>query len=162
MVSEAIPPIVIAAGDIARLRRLALHALKDADPIARFLLSELDRATVFEVGNMPDDVVRIGGWVAFRADDGAATMSRVLAFPEDCANPDIHLSVMAPVGAALLGLRVGAQMPYRDGNGVTRVAAVESLAAPPGIAFFRRGTARPARPPGFDPLPDPDPGPSAA
>lgn len=159
MISEAIPPIVIPAGDIGRLRRLALRALKDADPIARFLLSELDRATVFDTVNVPDDVVCVDHWVAFREDDGAAVSTRMLALPEDCINADIHLSVMSPVGAALLGLRVGARMPYRDDGGATRVAAVESLAPPPGIAFFRR---RPPRKDAFGPLPDPDPGPSAA
>lgn len=162
MTSEAVPPIVIPAGDIGRLRRLALQALKDADPIARFLLSELDRATVFETGHMPEDVVRVGQWVGFRADRDAAAVTRVLTLPEDCVNPDIHLSVMSPVGAALLGLRIGARMPYRDDGGATRMAMVENLTPAPGIAFFRRGARPVARRPGFDPSLDPDPGPSAA
>lgn len=163
MVSEAVPPIVIAAGDIARLRRLALRALKDADPIARFLLSELDRATVFEVAAMPDDVVRIDHWVTYRSDRSAAPATRVLARPQDCVNPDVHLSVMSPVGAALLGLRIGARMPYRDDDGAIRIVAVENLTPPPGIAFFRRNVARPGqRQRGFEPPRDPDPGPSAA
>jgi regulator of nucleoside diphosphate kinase len=162
MISEAVPPIVIPAGDIGRLRRLALQALKADDPTARFLLSELDRATVYETTGIPDDVVRAGHWVGYRRDDGAAVITRVLAFPEECVNPDIHLSVMSPVGAALLGLRVGARMPYRDSDGVTRVATVENLTPQPGIAVFRRSVPRSAPRTDFDPPPGRDPGPSAA
>ncbi|MGB3272635.1 MAG: hypothetical protein WBA66_07040 [Xanthobacteraceae bacterium] len=161
MTSEAVPPIVIPAGDIGRLRRLALRGMKEDAPTARFLLSELDRATVLETVNMPDDVVRIDQWVGFRADDGAAVSSRMLSLPEDCVNADVHLSVMSQVGAALLGLRVGARMPYRDDSGATRVVMVENLTPPPGIAFFRRRGSRPAASrTEFDP--SPGPGPSAA
>jgi regulator of nucleoside diphosphate kinase len=161
MTTETVPPIVIPAGDIGRLRRLALRGMKEAELAARFLLSELDRATVFETVNMPDDVVRIDQWVGFRADEGEAVSTCVLSLPEDCVNAEVHLSVMSPVGAALLGLRVGAKMPYRDDAGATRIVTVESLTPPSGIAFFRRRGPRPASSrTEFDP--SPGPGPSAA
>jgi regulator of nucleoside diphosphate kinase len=160
---EAIPPISVAAGDIGRLRRLALRALQDADPVGRFLITELDRACVCEASDMPDNVVRLDQWVTFYEEHDGATQSRILSAPDDCVNPAGHLSVMSPVGAALLGLPVGARMPYLDDGGVTRVVAVENLAPPSNVAVFRRSVPKaPRHAPDFDPSPDPDPGPSAA
>lgn len=163
MVSEAVPPICVPASDVDRLRQLALDALKDADPVGRFLLSELDRANVVASSQTPSDIVRIDHWVTFREDREGPAQSRVLTFPENCHNQAIHLSVASPIGAAVLGLRSGASMRYVDDNGVTRLAIVEDLSPPPGISFFRPANARPVvRKPDFDPSPDPDPGPSAA
>lgn len=162
--SKTIPPIGVPASDMARLRRLALHALNASNPAARFLLSELDRATPYEENNSSEDVVRVDQWVTFRADTDATALTRMLVAPEECLNSDIHLSVVSLVGAALLGLRVGASMPYRDKDGIHCVAIVESLAPPSNISFFRPAKSKfpPRRPADFDPMPDPDPGPSAA
>lgn len=160
---EAIPPIVVPAGDVGRLRRLALRALQDADPVGRFLITELDRARISDLADMPDDVVRLGHWVTFREERDGVRQSRILSLPEDCANPAVHLSVMSPVGAALLGLPTGARMAYLDDEGATSVVIVDNLAPPANVAVFRRSAPRPQRrAPDFDPSPDPDPGPSAA
>ena len=47
MMSEPIPPVSIASGDLNRLKRLAVEAVSKRHPIGRFLLTEIERATVY-------------------------------------------------------------------------------------------------------------------
>jgi len=161
---KTMPPVGVPEDDMRRLRRLALHAMKDADPIARFLLTELDRAQIYDAGNVPDDIVRINHWVTFRVSGAEQVESRILALPEDCLNSGLHLSVISPTGAALLGLRPGTEMTYLDDDGRAQTASVVSLQPPGNISFFRPGLKKPATRSAsqFDSSPDPDPGPSAA
>jgi len=158
------PPVGVPADDMRRLRRLALHAMKDADPIARFLLTELDRAQIFDADHVPDDIVRINHWVTFRVNAAEQVESRILALPEDCLNPALHLSVISPSGEPLLDLKPETEMTYLDDDGGARIVSVVSLQPPGNISFFRPGLKKPASHSAshFDSSPNPNPGPSAA
>lgn len=165
MLSETLPSIRISSADRRALEPMVLDALADGHPVAPFLLGEIHRAEVCPDA-VPADTVTVNNWVTYRLDWGFPSESRLLVAPADYRNPAIHLSVLSPLGAALIGLRVGCRMPFREIEGTLHVATVESLDPPLGLYSLlrlpdraRRRDAAPA--PAFEPDPD-DPGPSAA
>ncbi|STJ17321.1 regulator of nucleoside diphosphate kinase [Escherichia coli] len=56
---------------------------------------------------MPHDVVTMNSRVKFRNLSDGEVRVRTLVYPAKMTDSNTQLSVMAPVGAALLGLRVG-------------------------------------------------------
>lgn len=161
MMSEPIPPISIASGDFNRLKKVAVEAVSKRHPIGRFLLSELERATVHEPASVPDRCARLDDWVTFRADENEPLESRVLVLPDGFRNSALHLSVLSPLGAALIGLHAGSRMRYVGFDGVSHIAAVENFDPPGGvISLLQHRTMKSAHPSDNN---NPDrPGPTAA
>src|SRR5439155_25787909 len=85
--------------------------------VAQELLDELDRAKVVDASAVPADVVRMGSTVTFKSDD-AQTRTLKLVYPVDESLNEHRISVMTPVGAALIGLAVGQSISWtaRDGK----------------------------------------------
>jgi regulator of nucleoside diphosphate kinase len=126
-ISWTAPALRIWAPDLYRLQRLALSADAAKLPTARFLLSELNRAAPYESEQPLTDAVGVNNWVSFRVTDKTARECRLLVFPDDFRNAETHLSILSPLGAALIGLRVGSRMPYVDLDGELRLVTVEAI-----------------------------------
>jgi regulator of nucleoside diphosphate kinase len=111
------PTITIAQGDHNRLRRLASAAADRMPEVADELLSELDRAKVVADTAVPADVARMGSTVEFKPDTGPAkTVS--LVFPEEANIAEGKVSILTPIGTALIGLKPGQSITWlaRDGR----------------------------------------------
>ena len=91
------------------------------------LLAEMDRAKVVAPAKLPADVVRMGSFVTFDSD--SAQHRRVqLVYPGEADIEQGRISVMTPIGAALIGLSAGQSIAWtaRDGKKhVLTVTAVE-------------------------------------
>lgn len=161
MTPEPIPPVSIASGDIVRLKRIAEQAVNNRHPIGSFLLSEIERASVYEPAAVPLDCVRLDEWVAFRADNEEPLQSRILVTPENFRNNSYHVSVLSPLGAALVGLRVGASMRYIGSDGTSHTATVVGLDPPDGVVSLMQRRSRGSAPPPDNEPPE-FPGPTAA
>jgi regulator of nucleoside diphosphate kinase len=126
--SRSVPQIIISNADYDRLSDLANASLQRLPEVAQELLDELDRAQIVEGDAVPADVVRMGSTVTFKSDDGQ-TRTMTLVYPVDESLDAHRISVMTPIGAALIGLGVGQSIswPGRDGKQhrltVTKVAA---------------------------------------
>ncbi|MBN9488085.1 MAG: nucleoside diphosphate kinase regulator [Alphaproteobacteria bacterium] len=126
--SRSVPQIIISNADYDRLSDLANASLQRLPEVAQELLDELDRAQIVEGNAVPADVVRMGSTVTFKSDDGQ-TRTMTLVYPVDESLDAHRISVMTPIGAALIGLGVGQSIswPGRDGKQhrltVTKVAA---------------------------------------
>ena len=115
--NRSVPNIVVSAADYERLTDLATASLERLPEVAEELLNEMERAKIVKDGSVPDDVVRMGSTVTFRSDDGRE-LTETLVYPVD-EDSDAHkISVMTPVGAALIGLAVGQSISWtaRDGR----------------------------------------------
>lgn len=124
--SAARPPIVIAGEDAERLDRLAKSALNHNPEVADELLIELSRAELRPLQALPPDVVRMNSVVEFVTDTGSRLVMR-LVYPEQADISAGRISVLTPIGAALIGLSVGQTMTWTDRNGrgrSLRIAAV--------------------------------------
>lgn len=137
MTNEHFPPISIAASDFHQLQQAATLALAEHDPVSRFLVSELRRADVIESA-APLHCVRLDHWVTFRADDESLLESRVLVLPRNFRSNHLHVSVLSPLGAALIGLPAGSRMPYAGIDGTRHVVTVESLVPPVGVISLQQ------------------------
>ncbi len=108
-----LPQVTIATHDYNRLMSVAALESKRRRPHREFLMSELRRASLCHPDALPDDVVSTNAKVTYRLDGDGRSMAHVLVYPEDLLWPGAELSVLTPLGIALLGLRVGDRMPFR-------------------------------------------------
>lgn len=137
MMNEQLPPIRIAANDFYLLKLAAVQAVKDRNPVCHFLVSELERADVVESAD-PLRCVRLDHWVTFRADDIMLLESRIPVLPENFRSSHLHVSILSPLGAALIGVPVGSRMPYLGIDGASHVLTVESLEPPLGVISLQQ------------------------
>jgi len=128
MIEALLPSVSIPAPDHVRLNLLAALAMEEGHPGAQPLLVELHRATI--CGMSHPDVVELNRTVAFRSDLGWPRECRLLVCPEDYRDAAVHLSVLSPLGVALLGLRIGARIPYRTLDRQFHIATVEGVDEP--------------------------------
>ena len=94
-----------------------MAALDRIPDIAEELLAEMDRATVVAADALPADVVRMGSTVTFRTADGR-TRRVTLVFGGAADISLDRISILTPVGTALIGLAVGQSITWttRDGR----------------------------------------------
>ena len=109
--------IIVSDADYERLTSLATASLERVPEVAQELLSEMDRARIVEASAVPANVVRMGSTVTFRSDDGR-TRKMTLVYPVDEDIAANKISVMTPIGAALIGLGEDQSITWtaRDGR----------------------------------------------
>ena len=129
--AEAIqPPLVLADIEADILADLAL-AVRERSPLAAdFLLQEIDRASTTSTAELPRDVVTMMSCVDF-VDEGSGERHSVqLVYPKD-ADTDRHcISVLTPIGAALIGMRRGDAIDWADLRGTRRRLRIVGVAQP--------------------------------
>lgn len=111
------PAIIVSRLDLERIEAL-LDRLPPAQAATHAALrEELDRAAVLEPAEMPDNVVTMNSTVSFTGDNGAAPLRMTLVYPNAAGKPGT-VSILAPVGSALLGLAKGKHIdwPTPDGH----------------------------------------------
>jgi regulator of nucleoside diphosphate kinase len=100
--------IYITKPDLHELHRLIDQHVDWRDGVAAHRLAgELDRAVVVDPQQLPADVVTMSSWVAFENMATGARREVIVVYPGDADPGAGRVSVLAPIGAALLGLRVG-------------------------------------------------------
>lgn len=122
------PRIVLSQSDHRQLSVLALAGSGHSADIADDLLHELDRASVVEDGTLPDDVVRMGSRVRFRT--GRDERNVVLVYPAEADIAAGRISVLTPVGTALIGLRAGQSITFRTRDGRPQMLTVLRVLPP--------------------------------
>lgn len=104
---NAPPRLIMSASDARRLEALLASEAMAHPETAALLEREIARADIREAPNVPDDVVRMESDVVM-LDEATGTQRQVrLVFPHETAMSPQAVSVLAPVGAALIGLSVG-------------------------------------------------------
>jgi regulator of nucleoside diphosphate kinase len=101
-------------------RLLAMSGrLRDGAAITA-LQDELERAEVVDAASLPAGVVAMGTRVRFVDEDSRDEREVVLVYPAEADPQCGRVSVLAPVGSALLGLRIGQSIEWPMPNGHTR------------------------------------------
>ncbi len=111
------PNIVITKRDADRLDLLLEGISGQAFPGKQNLLAELSRATVVESEDIPPNVVTMNSTVAFGTGDGRE-FSLKLVYPKDSDGSAEKLSILAPLGSAILGLKEGDSISWPVQGGV--------------------------------------------
>jgi regulator of nucleoside diphosphate kinase len=113
--------LVITAQDLQRLLPILEQ---DGTPSSELLDWELHRATVVPQQHVPADVVTMNSEVIY--EDVATGVRRTVrvVYPKDADPQRGWISVLAPIGSALLGLRVGQGIEWRLPPGPRRIRVV--------------------------------------
>lgn len=123
------PGIVVNKSDHARLLQLANGLLDRKPDMAEELLSELERARVVERGEMLQTTVQMGSTIEYQNQDGQIRIL-TLVYPADADIAQGKVSILTPVGTAVLGLRAGQTMEWVAADGRSSTLTVVSVQAP--------------------------------
>jgi regulator of nucleoside diphosphate kinase len=110
------PTIRISKTDHERLSALASAVARNPDASDE-LLAELERARIVADGSVAADIVRMGSTVTFKPDTGEAK-TVTLVFPGMADIAEGKVSILTPIGTALIGLATGQSILWtaRDGR----------------------------------------------
>ena len=133
------PAITISSLDASRLERLLESASGKQFPNSEELQGELLRANVVEPREIPPDVVTMNSTVTFQVESSEREFSLTLVYPKDADDSSTKISILAPVGSALLGLREGDAMSWpKPGGGSLKVSILKVTYQPERAGDFQR------------------------
>lgn len=111
------PAITISRSEHERLLALATALAERNAELSETMFTELERARVVADGSVGDGIVRIGSQVTYQP-DADASRTVTLVYPGDADIDQGKISVVTPVGIALIGLSAGQSISWtaRDGR----------------------------------------------
>lgn len=123
------PAIILTRTDHERLYRLAeVHAGRNPE-VSEELLIELDRARIVQDTKIGANVARMGSRIRFTSDLGE-DRSVALVFPAEADIAANKISILTPIGAALIGLSTGQSIDWVARDGRLHRLHVEEVASP--------------------------------
>lgn len=129
------PGIIITQSEYQRLTSLAEQAASRNPEVSEQLFAELDRAQIKPDSQARADVVRMGSTVEYSTESGE-TRTVTLVFPGNADISEGKISILTPIGVALLGLAPGQSIDWtaRDGRShrLTVVRVEEGTDSPAG------------------------------
>lgn len=121
--------VIVCERDAARITAL-LAATRS--PENHLLFDEIDAATIVPDDELPDDVVSMGSRVTFRDQNTSEVVTVRLVYPKELGSAGDEVSILAPVGAALIGLRTGEEIEWPLPNRRSRTLLVVQVSGGPG------------------------------
>lgn len=133
------PNIIINELDAERLDKLLEQPAYADSAIAAALNDELDRADILAPEDIPANVVTMNSRIRFIDLSNEKESIRTLVYPASLKDSAEQLSVMAPMGAALLGLSVGTEISWEMPNGDSaRIKVLEIIYQPEAAGELHR------------------------
>ena len=108
-----LPPITVMEDEARRLNALAGSSAMLFPRVAHFLAQEMERASVVADNSDLRGVVRMGSQVRYCDDKTGEVRDVVLVYPHEADITLKRVSVLTPVGAALIGLSVGQAIEFK-------------------------------------------------
>ena len=116
------PEITISSLDLERLYTLIESLPKNAFPNVDGLEAALGRAHVVSPAEVPPTIVTMNSTVKFSVESTQNEFELTLVYPKDADSSGKTISVLAPVGSALLGLSQGDEIEWpKPGGGLLKV-----------------------------------------
>jgi regulator of nucleoside diphosphate kinase len=123
--------IYITQHDLARLKEVLEVGIKERDrEYLESLRNELERAHIVEPAAVPADVVTMNSRVRLKDMETAEEKNYSLVFPSDADMAQNKLSILAPIGTAILGYRTGDTVDWQVPAGKRTVRIQEVLYQP--------------------------------
>ena len=133
------PELIISSLDADRL-----YDLMESLPAGSFagekeLEAELGRATIVEPKDVPSTVVTMNSTVNFIVESTQEEFTKTLVYPKNADASADKISILAPVGSALLGLSQGDEIEWpKPGGGVITVKIKEVTYQPERVGELHR------------------------
>ncbi len=125
--------LIITRADRDRLDDLFLSTIAEAfrdKPYLNGLRGELDVAQIVDPGEVPFDVITMNSTVRLRDMKTKETETFTLVYPNEANIAKGKLSILAPLGTAILGYRVGDLVRWQVPSGVGRWRVEELIFQP--------------------------------
>ncbi len=125
--------IYITNYDMKRLRELIMVAREFGNGGKKYLSdleNELDNGVVVDSREVPQDVITMNSKVLLRDINTQKEIIYWLVFPDDANADQGKISILAPIGTALLGYKVGDIIEWRVPAGLTKLKVEEILYQP--------------------------------
>lgn len=113
------PSIVITSHDLERLENL-LNTIpnEEKDFAGKTSLGvELERAVIVDSKLLPNNIVSMNSLVRFTVSSSKESFALTLVYPKDMKKDGSTISILAPVGSAMLGLKEGDQIDWPSPDG---------------------------------------------
>ena len=127
--------IYITEADMKRLRPL-IEGINNSRDDLRGLQAELEHARVVTPADVPPDVITMNSKARIRDLDTGEEMIFTLVFPSIASIEHDRISVVAPIGTAMLGHRVGDEFEWEVPAGSVRLRVEEVLYQPEAAGDF--------------------------
>ena len=124
------PSIRLTMADRERLERLANASMHRYPHTADYLAHEIERARIVESKDASEDLVTMGSSVEFRDDVTGQVRRVVLVYPDKADVSAGRISVLTPVGAALIGLSKNQSIDWETPARERRSLTVLSVHSP--------------------------------
>lgn len=125
--------IYITKADMNRLKDL-IEGIRAYNPKPNANLDklekELDRARVVSPKKVPHDVITMNSRIRVLDIDSCEDATYTIVFPAQANIAENKISILAPIGTALLGYRVGDVVDWEVPSGLKRLKIVEILYQP--------------------------------
>jgi len=133
------PEIIISSLDSDRLYALIETLPANSLPGISALEEELDRAKIVDSKDIPPTIVTMNSTVKFSVESSKEESVLTLVYPKDMDSNSNKISILAPVGSALLGLSQGDQIEWpKPGGGLIKVTIKEITYQPERAGEFHR------------------------
>lgn len=124
------PAIILIDTEADALFDLASQAQGKSVLSAGLLLEEIERAETVDRSAIPVDVVTMHSRVEFVDERSGEPHAVELVYPGEADSGQGRISVLTPIGAALIGLRTGATIEWPDRAGIVRRLRVDNVTQP--------------------------------
>lgn len=125
------PPITLSRADFERLDNLVTVAEHNQPDVAAYLGDELDRAKIADADALPETLIVMGADVEFRDEATGEVHHKRLVYPDQVKGDEARMSILTPVGAALIGLSEGQSIDWQTRSGEERRLTVLKVVAHP-------------------------------
>jgi regulator of nucleoside diphosphate kinase len=124
---DDLPNVTITAHDASRLDILTGFAVRCRTRAQETLARELRRARIVSARALPPDTVSMHSTVRYRDEASGAVRTATLVYPGEEGGDPGRISILSPVGAALIGISAGQSIDYEDASGAPRRLSVLEL-----------------------------------
>jgi regulator of nucleoside diphosphate kinase len=128
--SRARPPITLIDTEAEALSDLAMAWLGKSALGAKLLLQELERADTYDKSCLPPHVTTMMSRVVFRDENTGENHEVQLVYPKDADTAAHRISVLTPIGAALIGMPRGASIDWPNRAGEYRRLRILEVTQP--------------------------------
>jgi regulator of nucleoside diphosphate kinase len=130
------PSIFITTKDAMKLRKLirkAYHSDYRGSDYLKKLAEEIEKASVVQPEQIPADVITLNSTARLVDQETKEEMVYTLVFPEDADTSQGKISILAPIGTAMLGYKAGDTFEW-DTPGGKRIIHVKGMLYQPEAA----------------------------
>lgn len=131
---DARPSIVLSSTDVTQIERLLDQPEVEKLPVAALLAEEIARATVLPPSQIPPGVVTMNASLTCVEVDSGKEHHITLSYPSQADVAAGRISLLTPMGSALLGLSVGQSIAWPGPGGRALHVRVTEVTRQPGAA----------------------------